>query len=189
MGEGLGTQHGYGRSARTVKRPTALAGLSTAGLAAPVHYDRGMTPRMYPVIHFELPAKDTARAAEFYEGIFGWKTMATGPETNDFVLAMTVDTDPVTRMPKKKGAINGGIFRKQEPPLPAKITVLVDDIHAMIARIEAAGGRFFGDAGRKVIEMPGVGLFATFADPDGNAVTIYQDTTPHPSAEQKALLG
>ena len=50
--------------------------------------------------------------------------------------APAVDTDPLTRMPTKKGAINGGIFKKQEPPLPAKITVLVDDIHAHIARIE-----------------------------------------------------
>ena len=152
-------------------------------------YDRGMTAKMYPVIHFELPAKDTARAAKFYESVFGWKTMAAGPEANDFVLAFTVDTDPATRMPKKKGAINGGIFRKQEPPLPAKVTVLVDDIDAMIARVEAAGGKFYADANGKVTEMPGVGRFATFADPDGNAVTIYQDTTPSPSAEQKALLG
>lgn len=37
--------------------------------------------------------------------------------------------------------------------------------------------------------MPGVGRFATIADPDGNAVTIYQAMTPNPSAEQKALLG
>ena len=148
-----------------------------------------MAQKMYPVIHFELPAADTARAAKFYEGVFGWKTMATGPQTNDFVLAFTVETDPETRLPKKRGAINGGIFKKQEPPLPAKITVLVDDIRAMIARIEAAGGKFLSDANGKVIEMPGVGMFATFADPDGNAVTIYQDTTPNPTPDQKALLG
>lgn len=147
-----------------------------------------MTQRMYPVVHFELPADDTVKLASFYQGVFGWQTIPLGPRANDFVLAFTVDTDQQTRMPKKKGAVNGGIFKRQKPPLPAKITVLVDDIRAMIARIEAAGGTFFSDANGKVIEMPGVGLFATFTDPDGNAVTIYQDTTPNPTAEHKALL-
>ena len=147
-----------------------------------------MTTKMYPVIHFELPADDTAKLAHFYQGVFGWQTVPLGPRANDFTLAITVDTDQATRMPKKKGAINGGIFKKQKPPLPAKITVLVDDIRAMIARVEKAGGKFFEDANGKVIEMPGVGLFATFQDPDGNAVTIYEDRTPNQSPEQKALL-
>lgn len=147
-----------------------------------------MKKKMYPVIHFELPADDTAKLGRFYEGIFGWQTIPLGPQANDFTLAITVDTDQETRMPKKRGAVNGGIFKRQKPPLPAKITVLVDDIRSMIARIEKAGGRFFEDKNGKVTEMPGVGLFATFTDPEGNAVTIYEDQTPNPTAEQRALL-
>ena len=30
-----------------------------------------MSKTMYPVIHFEMPAKDSERARNFYESVFG----------------------------------------------------------------------------------------------------------------------
>jgi predicted enzyme related to lactoylglutathione lyase len=144
---------------------------------------------MYPVIHFEMPADDSGRAKHFYETVFGWQVTPMGPEMGDFALAFTTETDPATRMPTKRGAINGGFYSRTDADQQIKLTILVDDIGEMLKRVKAAGGRFVPDAdGNEVYELPGVGLFATFVDTEGNAVTIYEDRSPNPTAEQRALL-
>ena len=128
---------------------------------------------MDPVIHFEMPAKDTERVRKFYESAFGWQTTPLGPSVEDFVLAFTIDTDEKTRMPKKRGAINGGFYKKTKSDQNVKITILVDDIREAIKKIEAAGGKVLGEP----VEMPGVGLFADFMDTEGNVGSINQDFT------------
>ena len=146
--------------------------------------------RTYPVIHFELPAEDSGRASSFYERVFGWQITAMGPEAGDFALAFTTDTDPASRMPKKRGAINGGIYKRTESDQHTKITILVDDIREMLTTIKTAGGRVVPSPdGNEVVDFPGVGLFASFVDTEGNVVTVYEDRSPEPTADQKALLG
>ncbi len=148
-----------------------------------------MSTRMYPVIHFELPANDNDRVRTFYEGVFGWRITPLGPEAGDFMLAFTVETDETNRMPRKPGAINGGFYKRSKPDEQTKITILVDDIREVMKKVEAAGGKLLPAAqGGEVDELPGVGLFATFIDTEGNRVTIYEDRSPDPTPEQKALL-
>lgn len=89
---------------------------------------------MDPLIHFEIPAEDTKRVRQFYEDAFGWQTTQLGPETGDFVLAFTIETDEKTRMPKTRGAINGGFYKKTKPDQHAKFTILVDDIREAIKK-------------------------------------------------------
>jgi uncharacterized protein len=132
-----------------------------------------MSNKMDPIIHFEMPAEDTERVRKFYESAFGWQTTPLGPEAGDFVLAFTIETDEKTRMPKKRGAINGGFYKKTKPDEQVRLTILVDDIREAIDRIEAAGGKVLGEP----IEMPGVGLFVLFTDTEGNLATINQDFT------------
>jgi uncharacterized protein len=145
--------------------------------------------KTYPVIHFELPASDSERARRFYEEVFGWKVTPLGPDMGDFSLAYTVDTDETSRMPKKAGAINGGFYKRTAPDQQTKISILVDDIHAVMKNVKSAGGRFLpGGQGNEVDEIPGVGLFATFVDTEGNQVTVYEDRSPNPTPEQRALL-
>jgi predicted enzyme related to lactoylglutathione lyase len=126
---------------------------------------------MDPVIHFEMPANDTERVRKFYENAFGWQTTPLNPEMGDFVLAFTIETDEKTRMPQERGAINGGFYKKTEPDQQVKLTILVDDIREAIRKIEAAGGKALGEP----FELPGVGLFASFVDTEGNVVSINQD--------------
>jgi uncharacterized protein len=126
---------------------------------------------MDPVIHFEMPAEDSERVRRFYESAFGWQTTPLGPEMGGFVLAFTTETDEETRIPRKRGAINGGFYKRTEPNQPVKFTILVDDIREAMKRIEAAGGKVLGEP----IEMPGVGYFADFEDTEGNVTTINQD--------------
>jgi predicted enzyme related to lactoylglutathione lyase len=76
-------------------------------------------------------------------------------------------------MPKKRGAINGSFYKKTEPDQYVKVTILVDDIQEALKKIEAAGGKVLGEP----FELPGVGLFASFIDTEGNLVSINQDFT------------
>ena len=126
---------------------------------------------MDPVIHFEMPANDTERVRKFYESAFGWQTTPLGPDTGDFVLAFTIETDEESRMPKKRGAINGGFYKKTEPDQNVRLTILVEDIRQAMEKVTAVGGKLVGE----VQEMPGVGLFASFLDTEGNLVTLNQD--------------
>ncbi|MHB8845020.1 MAG: VOC family protein [Nitrospirota bacterium] len=149
-----------------------------------------MRGKMYPVIHFEMPAKDNERVREFYESVFGWQITRLRPDMGDFQLAFTTETDKTSRMPKKPGAINGGFYKRTKPDEQIKITILVDDIQEVVKRIKAAGGKFLsGGQGGEVDEIPGVGLFASFLDTEGNVVSIYEDRSPDPTPGQKALLG
>jgi predicted enzyme related to lactoylglutathione lyase len=132
-----------------------------------------MTSKNNPVIHFELPADDTERVRKFYESAFGWQTKPLGPEAGDFVLAFTIETDEATRMPKKRGAINGGFYKKAKSDEHVRLTILVDDIREAMKKIEAAGGKVLGEP----FELPGVGLFVSFIDTEGNLGTINQDFT------------
>jgi uncharacterized protein len=129
--------------------------------------------KMNPVIHFEMPAEDSERVRKFYESAFGWQTIPLGPETDDFVLAFTIETDEKTRIPKKRGAINGGFYKKTKPDQHVKLTILVDDIREAMKKVEAAGGKVLGEP----FELPGVGLFVSFIDTEGNLGTINQDFT------------
>jgi uncharacterized protein len=132
-----------------------------------------MNNKMDPVIHFEIPAKDTVRVQTFYESAFGWQTTPLGPEMGNFVLAFTIETDEKTRMPVKRGAINGGFYQRTTLDDSIKLTILVDDIREAMQKIEAAGGKVLGEP----FELPGVGLFVSFTDTEGNVATINQDLT------------
>jgi len=61
---------------------------------------------MNPVVHFEMPAEDKSRMADFYTKAFDWKTQMLGPEMNEYVLVTTTEPDENGR-PKSPGAING----------------------------------------------------------------------------------
>jgi catechol 2,3-dioxygenase-like lactoylglutathione lyase family enzyme len=73
--------------------------------------------KMNPVVHFEMPAEDRKRMADFYTNVFGWKTQMLGPEMGDYVLAFTTEVGKDGR-PKNPGAINGGFFLKSEDGAP-----------------------------------------------------------------------
>lgn len=132
-----------------------------------------MSSEMNPVIHFEMPAQDMGRVRGFYESAFGWQITQLGPEMGGVALAFTVETDEATRMPSKRGAINGDFFERTSSDEQIRLTILVDDIRDAVKRVEAAGGKVLGEP----VELPGVGLFVSFADTEGNVGVINQDFT------------
>src|SRR5713226_7139389 len=82
--------------------------------------------KMNSVVHFEMPAEDRKRMADFYARTFGWQTQMLGPEMGDYVVVTTTETDE--KGPRKPGAINGGFFKKTPATQYPSLVIAVDDI-------------------------------------------------------------
>ncbi len=126
---------------------------------------------MDPVVHFEMPAEDKKRMADFYTRVFGWRTEMLGPEMGEYVLARTTDSDETGR-PKNPGVINGGFFSKCEdkPAQYPSVVIAVEDIKEHMKDVEEAGGKVLGEP----MEIPGVGQYVSFMDTEGNRVSMLQ---------------
>jgi predicted enzyme related to lactoylglutathione lyase len=134
-----------------------------------------------PVVHFEMGYKDQARMVKFYQTVFGWETQQMGPDMGNYVVAQTTETDK-DGMVQTKGAINGGFYKKTDSPLSQapSVVVSVDDIKAAIKAVEDAGGKILGSMdqnGKQTMEpqmIPGVGLWISVMDTEGNRFSILQ---------------
>jgi hypothetical protein len=126
---------------------------------------------MNPVVHFEMPAEDRKRMADFYTTVFSWQTEMLGPEMGDYVLAKTTETDD-NGFPRNPGAINGGFFPK-DPDRPAQfpsVVIAVDDIRKFMQDVANNGGEVLGEP----MEIPGIGQYVSFFDTEGNRVSLLQ---------------
>ena len=132
--------------------------------------------KMFPVVHFEMPAVDKKRMAAFYTGVFGWRTRQLGPEMGDYVVVHTTDTTE-DGMIREAGRINGGFTEKSRDNPATNVVIAVDDIRDALRRIQAAGGTVLeGQRSGEPDEIPGVGLYAAFVDTEGNRVGVLQPT-------------
>lgn len=127
--------------------------------------------KMNPVVHFELPYEDRERMADFYAKAFGWKSQMLGPEMGDYVVTMTSEEGANGR-PKEVGMINGGFYKKPQDELGRhpSIVIAVDDVGESMKKIENAGGKILG----KPENIPGVGIFVSIIDSEGNRVSILE---------------
>ncbi|HET9748947.1 MAG TPA: VOC family protein [Casimicrobiaceae bacterium] len=125
---------------------------------------------MDPVVHFEMPYDDRTRMAKFYESAFGWQMQMFGEDMGNYVVATTTETGESG--PKKPGAINGGFFpRKADWPAQyPSVVIAVQDIRDAMKKVSGAGGKVLGEP----MEIPGVGQYVSFTDPEGNRVSILQ---------------
>ena len=131
----------------------------------------GKRTKMNPVVHFEMPAEDRKRMANFYTKVFGWKTQLLGSEMGDYVLATTTEVGKNGR-PKNPGAINGGFFPKSDdkPAQYPSVVIAVEDIREHMRSVEEAGGKVLGEP----MDIPGVGSYVAFIDTEGNRVSMLQ---------------
>lgn len=126
--------------------------------------------KMNPVVHFEMPAEDRKRMADFYSTVFGWQTQLLGKEMGNYVTVSTTETDE-TRRPKMPGAINGGFYpKKQGEAAVPSIVIAVDNINESIKDVTKAGGKTIGEP----VEIPGIGMYISFFDTEGNRVSLLQ---------------
>lgn len=121
-----------------------------------------------PVVHFELMSKDPAKVADFYARIFDWR-IDHRPEMNYRI----VDTGPHQGA---MGGINGGIVKPdQEGPWPGNMLfyIAVDDLAAYRKKVVAAGGKICIEEQ----QVPGMGAFSLFTDPEGRMMGLWKAAT------------
>ena len=114
------------------------------------------------VVHFEIPADDPDKLAEFYQKAFGW-TFRKWDGPMDYWLVMTGPGD--------QPGIDGGMGRKSDGMSAVTNTLDVPSVDEYVAKIEEAGGTITVPK----MAIPGVGWMAYFKDPDGNTFGIMED--------------
>ncbi len=126
-----------------------------------------------PVVHFEMPAKDKKRVADFYTQAFGWNMVQMGPDMANYIVAQTSETDD-QGMVKTPGTINGGFFDYKDDDLnrAPHLVISVDNLDESIKAVEAAGGEMAGEK----MNIPGIGWYISFYDSEHNIVGMLQAT-------------
>lgn len=126
---------------------------------------------MDPVVHFEMPAKDKKRVADFYTKAFNWKMQQLGPEMSDYLMAATTETDE-KGMIQTLGAINGGFYQEPQESgtTPPHIVISVTNLEESMKKVEEAGGKLLD----KPMQIPTIGMFIMILDSEGNRVGLLQ---------------
>ncbi len=126
--------------------------------------------KINPVVHFELPAENRTRMVNFYTSVFGWEAKVLGEDFNNYVTVATSESDENGR-PKIPGSINGGFYLKGDGSAAyPSVVIAVDDINTAIKKVKEANGKVLGDPSN----IPGVGLYVSFSDTEGNILSILQ---------------
>jgi len=68
---------------------------------------------MNPVVHFEMPAEDRKRMADFYTNVFGWQTKFFGEDMGNYVTVATSEPDENSR-PKMRVQSMAAFTRKRQ---------------------------------------------------------------------------
>ena len=113
------------------------------------------------VVHFELPADDPDRCAQFYADAFGWKIQKWGGPT-DYWLVTTGEATEV--------GIDGGIGRRQRADDQTTNTIDVADLDVAVDKVVASGGSITNAKHA----VPGVGWLAYATDTEGNPFGMLQ---------------
>ncbi len=137
---------------------------------------------MDAVQHFEIPYKSHARAKKFFFDSFGWQ-LADVPGTG-YTFAATVEVEK-NGMPKRPGAINGGLTPRGPLSQAPTVLIRVGDIRSHVEKVRRAGG--------VILEEPfamGPVIYARFRDPEGNILGLIEpvegggDATKAPTKRQ-----
>jgi len=112
------------------------------------------------ICYIEIPAADVGLSAEFYAKVFGWN--------------IRVRADGARAFDDTTGAVSGSWVLGRPPSRePGMLTyVMVDSIDATLQKVLAAGGQ----VATSLTPLSAAGeAFATFLDPAGNLLGLYQE--------------
>jgi predicted enzyme related to lactoylglutathione lyase len=122
-------------------------------MASPLGFNGGLT--------ISMQVGDLKRGIAFYRDVLGFKHLYTAEEIAWCELATECERVNVGLSQVEKPKVGAG-------PVP---TFGVKDIDAARTRLEASKVKFDGPTR----EIPGMVKLATFFDPDGNALMLFQD--------------
>jgi predicted enzyme related to lactoylglutathione lyase len=110
------------------------------------------------IVHYEIPAEDTAKGLEFWSSLFGWQ-FEQFPGPVEYHMA---------RISESSGAaVTGTTAPGQRGP---RAYFDVDDIDAGAARVKELGGEV-----DEKMPVPSMGWFVTCRDPSGNDFGLWQN--------------
>jgi predicted enzyme related to lactoylglutathione lyase len=109
------------------------------------------------MVHLEIPAGDTAKAQEFWGGLFGWQFQAFEGAPSEYLM---------TRFSETTG---GAIYEAEGDKRGPRVYFDVDDINTGINRVKELGGE-----AAEAMAVPSMGWFATCTDTEGNDFGLWQ---------------
>lgn len=110
----------------------------------------------HPIVHCEIGCKDSGKMKDFYASLFGWSFESYGP-------AQMFNTG------EKSGIMGHLNSLGHEPHNYTVVYVQVPDIEASLKQVESLGGKRLVPK----TEVPTMGHFAWFTDPEGNMVGLW----------------
>jgi len=133
------------------------------------------------IVHFEIPADDPERAAQFYRDLFGWRINRwENPNGIEYWLVETVPTDE-KGAPVRPG-VNGGLMPRMYPGQQPVNYIAVRSVDEAVAKAERLGAKLM--MGKTPV--PGMGWFAQMSDPEGNVLAVWE--TDNAAAAEQATV-
>ena len=113
------------------------------------------------ISHIEIPTKDVRATAEFYKTVFDWN--------------LQTDEEMNYTMFSAEGGTGGGFSEVNDENPVGNVLIYIDtpDLAASVAAVKANGGEVLMER----YEVGDFGLMATFKDPTGNLIALYQSLT------------
>ena len=111
----------------------------------------------HPVVHFEIAGADGEKLAQFYRDLFEWEIDSVGGGYR------LIGPEPP--------GIGGGLMQTYDD-MPSYVTIYVsvDDLEASLQKAAELGGQTVVSPR----DIPGVGWFAMFRDPEGNLIGLFK---------------
>lgn len=142
-----------------------------------------MSPQACKFVWYELMTSDSAAASAFYSQVVGWTAKDAGMPGMDYTLLSMGENQIAGLMALSQDMRAAGV-----PPCWVGY-VGVADVDAQAQRILKAGGRLH----MPPTDIPGVGRFASFADPQGASLSIFTGSSdeqpPQPPAGTPGTVG
>ena len=142
-----------------------------------------MTPTASRFVWHELMTSDATAATAFYSAVLGWTTSVVPMPDGDYTLAEAGGTQIAGLMKLPAAAVAAG----GRPGWCGYVAVA--DVDAKAAAAQAAGGTVC----HPPTDIPGVGRFATIADPHGAVVCLFKgsgsDEAPVSTAGAPGTVG
>ena len=110
-----------------------------------------------PVVHFEIGCKDQTKTVDFYKQLFGWQFQAYGTSS-------MVNTGSTAGIQGHISALG------HEPHNYVTVYVQVENLAASLQRAQELGGKTCVPP----TDVPGMGQFAWFTDPEGTIVGLWK---------------
>ncbi|SDL15066.1 VOC family protein [Tessaracoccus oleiagri] len=114
------------------------------------------------ITHLDIPVNDFGKATAFYRDLFGW----------DIQEYPGFEGYPMWQAPNKVSG--GGLADRATSPTKHPVAfVEVDSIDDVLAKATAAGGQIVSEK----MPIDATSWLATFQDPDGNVIGLYEGRT------------